>query len=865
MTKRIFAVLLCLLLCMSMLPVYSFATADVGTTEFNCAAGKHNLEFVEREEATCTKNGNIACYRCSKCHQLFYDAAGENGLSAEDVVIKAHHTKPDDEKDIKRTPATCTSTGSIEYTCTVCNQKQTEVIAKLKHSMIFVQGSLKNCTTDGVRAHYICSGCGGYFEDPLGEVPLSSIVIPASHNLTAVPAVEATCTTAGNNAYWHCEDCGKIFADSSASQEMDPASIPDAARGHSNMHVEAKAATCGSDGNIEYWYCTRCDVKFLHEDDTEAYTGETVISKTTVSHQLEKVNGQDATCTEAGSAEHWKCTVCGHLFSDAEGNSETTEAGVTINALGHSLTKTNAVAPTCDSDGNIAYWTCSRCGKLFSDADDLTEIQQTDTVDTRMEEVQAVEASCTQNGNIACWKCKGCGKYYADEAGTRLLSEEEYIVPKTDHNYVGGVCSVCSDFNKDYPITVKSEDTVFTPGSPFTISIDADFDRFSGSTWHVTIDGKEVDHQFISISKGSTVFTISSDALEALNLEAGTYDITISSDAFSSPVSAKLTVAEAPTTYKVSTASVEGGKISVDNTTPGAGDTVTVTATANEGYVLKANSISVTDANGNAVTVKDNKFTMPEADVTVTAEFTKGYTVAFNTVLPVDSVTPSFTKEVEEKAKVTKPSDPTDSKQHHKFLGWYKDAAYKTAFNFDKDIITSDTTLYAKWSHPYEEGICYYCWKANPSFSEVEDPTFVAKIIRGNGGTAHYGYYSYPFTLNTSYEYTKNSIAVKIGGYLNGSWVEVPVDPSYYDVLPGKSGGSVVSLKPGLIRMLPVGKYSIAISTNLNPITVNGFFRVSSSPKTGDDSNVALWVTVGVISAAAAAGAAYFLLRKRKK
>lgn len=49
-------------------------------------------------------------------------------------------------------------------------------------------------------------------------------------------------------------------------------------------------------------------------------------------HTLEKAEGKEATCTEAGVAEHWKCTECGALFSDAAGTKETTESDLAIPA-----------------------------------------------------------------------------------------------------------------------------------------------------------------------------------------------------------------------------------------------------------------------------------------------------------------------------------------------------------------------------------------------------------------------------------------------------------------------------------------------------------------------------------------------------
>lgn len=47
-------------------------------------------------------------------------------------------------------------------------------------------------------------------------------------------------------------------------------------------------------------------------------------------------------------------------------------------------------------------------------------------------------------------------------------------------------------------------------------------------------------------------------------------------------------------------------------------------------------------------------------------------------------------------AKISAPTTPTAS--GYTFVGWYKDAACTSAWNFASDIITKDTTLYAKWT-----------------------------------------------------------------------------------------------------------------------------------------------------------------------
>jgi LPXTG-motif cell wall-anchored protein len=51
-----------------------------------------------------------------------------------------------------------------------------------------------------------------------------------------------------------------------------------------------------------------------------------------------------------------------------------------VKAEAHKLTKTDAVAASCEADGNIEYWTCDYCKTLYSDEDGKTVISSEDTV-----------------------------------------------------------------------------------------------------------------------------------------------------------------------------------------------------------------------------------------------------------------------------------------------------------------------------------------------------------------------------------------------------------------------------------------------------------------------------------------------------
>ena len=92
------------------------------------------------------------------------------------------------------------------------------------------------------------------------------------------------------------------------------------------------------------------------------------------------------------------------------------------------------------------------------------------------------------------------------------------------------------------------------------------------------------------------------------------------------------------------------------------------------------------------------QFTMPGYAVTVTAEFEvipTYYTVTFNA--NGHGTAPAEITNVLSGSKISKPTDdPTAA--GYTFGGWYKEAGCTNAWDFANDTVTTDTTLYAKWT-----------------------------------------------------------------------------------------------------------------------------------------------------------------------
>lgn len=186
---------------------------------------------------------------------------------------------------------------------------------------------------------------------------------------------EPTCTEAGSEQRV-CEVCGEVI-----KTEAIPAT------GHAAMHVSAQDATCTEQGVIEHWACGTCGKLFADEACTvEMSQADTVAPA--LGHKLEAVAEAPATCEEPGVRAHYACATCGELFLDAEGEQPADEDALAIPALGHKLEQVVAVAPTIDKEGAEAHYRCTVCGELYWDAEGTKKVEHAD--DLVVEKLEAV-------------------------------------------------------------------------------------------------------------------------------------------------------------------------------------------------------------------------------------------------------------------------------------------------------------------------------------------------------------------------------------------------------------------------------------------------------------------------------------------
>ena len=132
---------------------------------------------------------------------------------------------------------------------------------------------------------------------------------------------------------------------------------------------------------------------------------------------------KDADCTNEGNTAYWYCATCGKFFSDSNNaaGSEIEENSWVTPALGHDLINHPEVPATCQSEGTIEYWSCSRCSKNFSDSEGKTEVDDL-TIPVADHTHDRYEYNDTEHWSV----CKDCG----DEIqGTKAAHDNNAVAP----------------------------------------------------------------------------------------------------------------------------------------------------------------------------------------------------------------------------------------------------------------------------------------------------------------------------------------------------------------------------------------------------------------------------------------------------
>ncbi len=268
----------------------------------------------------------------------------------------------------------------------------------------------------------------------------------AAHTIEHVDAKAATCTANGNIEYWYCSDCGYAWEDAELTKVTNQKSVVVPATGHSYfypcdvvcqvcfqetntdakhalVHVDAVAATCTADGNIEYWYCSDCGYAWEDAELTKVTNQKSVIvpaaghayaydcdkncavchetTREDAKHTLTHVDAVAATCIANGNIEYWYCSDCGYVWTDADCTQVTNQKSVVVPATGHTEVEIPAVLPTPSTVGYTAGTECSACSTVTKAPVEvnITELENSSSVN-KVFRFAAINLSAQENISV---------------------------------------------------------------------------------------------------------------------------------------------------------------------------------------------------------------------------------------------------------------------------------------------------------------------------------------------------------------------------------------------------------------------------------------------------------------------------------
>ncbi len=391
------------------------------------------------------------------------------------------------------------------------------------------------------------------------------------------------------------------------------------------------------------------------------------------------------------------------------------------------------------------------------------------------------------------------------------------VTVKTGTNYILPECGFTAPTDQEFKAWEISG-TEYKVGDTYIVSGDTEIKALwensviTPTTYTVTVgnDGNGTGTASPSTAAAGTTITLTATPKTGYHVqewEVISGGVTIKDDKFLMPndnVEVKAIFEEdappAPTEFTITVKTDGNGTASASPDKAVAGTEIRLTATPKEGYHFKEWEVM-----SGGVTIKDNKFIMPSANVEVKAIFEKDAPPAsteFIVTFDGNGGTPSVSSMTTTNQKLS--SLPSASRSKHSFDGWYTEESGGTKITTDTEF-PADTTVYAHWTYTGgggSSGYSYYTIKAtagaggsispsgNVSVREGRDQTFTITPDKGYAvanvkidGKSIGAVKSYTFE-NVSRTHTIEVIFMKANGNpQTGVFVDVATGSYYEDAV----------------------------------------------------------------------------------
>ncbi|MBO5934582.1 MAG: dockerin type I repeat-containing protein [Clostridia bacterium] len=334
------------------------------------------------------------------------------------------------------------------------------------------------------------------------------------HNYVKYEKAEPTCKEEGlKETFELCQDCklsvkkenGEILTGDDATAFLADVIIPKG--DHAYKFIAKHAATCNSTGaKSDYWLCTVCNTRFVTDAKTPITLHEYSknIHLPAFGHKMEEVAAVDATCTTDGNIAYYRCTreECAKLYADDKGNTELAPAEVVVTATGHTEEVIPGKAATETETGLTAGKKCSVCDEILVHQ---TEIPKLEPGHTHSYTDVVTDPTCKDKG-FTTHTC-ACGDVIVDTYTDPTDVHTPVAVPGKAPTYTetgltdGEKCSVCDKVLKEQEVigklpishTHEYTDTVVDPTC-----------KDKGYTKHVCVCGDTVIDTYVDATGNHT-------------------------------------------------------------------------------------------------------------------------------------------------------------------------------------------------------------------------------------------------------------------------------------------------------------------------------------------------------------------------
>lgn len=467
----------------------------------------HTITHVDSIDPTCTEPGHTEYYKCTACQAMFADEDLKEPVTETSVIIpaKGHSV-------IKSTghAPTCTEEGTIDtYTCTRCNNRYKDenctqlitddseiIIPTTDHNYIHHLAKEPSCGSVGNIDYYECFDCGRKIADlDHQDTEIDDVEIEAlTHSCTVLIAKDPTCTEDGNIGCYKCPICNKYFEDENGQNELTAEQVIIPKLGHSESSIlqeNITPATCTENGSYnEVIRCTRCQEiisstpKVIVSDGHNWSDWAVIIPATETS-----VGSETRTCSKCNTIETREIPQLGHT---------------------HTLQYNSAISPTCIENGNIAYYECSSCHKKYTDINATTELNDEDiivrTTGHNLVKHDAVEAKW-EDGNIEYYSCNNCDKLFDKNNNEINISDTIIKCPTftnitiTDTNGYKVALDNTSNFTVEFSkngilkYQLQGSNLIFTPIKNGTTKILVKIGNITKQALNCTVDIHQCQHK----------------------------------------------------------------------------------------------------------------------------------------------------------------------------------------------------------------------------------------------------------------------------------------------------------------------------------------------------------------------------------